>query len=330
MAIKRITEADLIDRQVPEWLSESPAESEPIPESEPQDVNAEEALPEWVFEKESPLSSDNQLPPWLAETPAEEQLVEGNTAGTGEGLPDWLFVEESSQDGEVGQSAELPDWLMEEAATQESSPENGMKDLESSTGGIPTWLFEEDTSADEVALMPEAEKIPEMNGFPEAASVEPVEISVEDEEDSTKPIVAGAAILAAALIDKEPESDLPPEPQIEQPKSTIRLPAWLLASRDEFQPTSASEQVTMDNAEQIESAADETEQVDLPSGEGVGDFPAWLLDDNQVAAEIQSGEQIPEEIQAADAGEIPEWLAKLDEPSTLRRRYSTIKIRKGC
>jgi len=308
-------EGDLIDHQIPEWLSESPAESEPIPESEPQDVIAEEALPEWVFEKESPLASDNQLPPWLAETPTEEQIVEGNTAGTGEGLPDWLFVEDSSQDGEVGQSTELPDWLMEEPATQESSPENDMKDLESSTGGIPTWLFEEDTSPDEEALLPEAEKIPEMNDFPKAAAVEPVEIYIEDEEDSAKPIVAGAAILAAALIDKEPESDLPPEPQIEQPKSTIRLPAWLLESRDDYQSTSAGEPVTMDNAEQIESAVEEIENVELPSVEGAGDFPAWLLDDYQVAAEIQSGEQIPEEIQAADAGEIPEWLAKLDEPS---------------
>ena len=309
------TEDDLIDSQIPEWLSESPAASELNPESEPLDVNAEEALPEWVFEKETSIASDNQLPPWLAETPAEDQLVEGNTASTGEGLPGWLFVEESSQDGEVGQSANLPDWLMEGAATQESTTENESKDLESSTGGIPTWLFEEDTSSDEVAIMPEVEKIPEIYDLSEAVVVDQEGISIEDEEDSAVPIVAGAAILAAALSDKEPEPAPSPEPQFEQPKTTIRLPAWLLESRDDSKSTSAGEPATMEDAELIESSIEEMEHIDLPSSEGAGDFPAWLLDDNQVTAENQAGEQIPEEIQAADAWEIPEWLAKLEEPS---------------
>ncbi|OGO31793.1 MAG: hypothetical protein A2Z16_13460 [Chloroflexi bacterium RBG_16_54_18] len=108
-------ESDLIDRQIPGWLSEGPSETGPIPEPELQDLVAEEALPEWVFENEPAVSSEDQLPPWLAETAGEEQSMEGRTSGEGEGLPDWLFVEESSQEVEKGQAAETPDWLMEEA-----------------------------------------------------------------------------------------------------------------------------------------------------------------------------------------------------------------------
>jgi hypothetical protein len=92
LTIKR-PESDLVDRQIPEWLSESPAETEQVPEPELPEEKAEEALPEWVFEKEPALSSDDQLPPWLAETPVEEPSSEGGIAGKGEGLPEWLFVE---------------------------------------------------------------------------------------------------------------------------------------------------------------------------------------------------------------------------------------------
>ena len=316
-------EGDQAGKDVPEWLSDldagggiaawlSEQKEETAPQPEAPDQRAESELPEpppasfagldEAAPEEAGLQED-QLPDWLrdtGETTKDEQAASDAEAGVPDGLaalegrvpgadetPDWLHDldeaegEEPSLPGET--AAELgdndtPDWLRDVVEGEDQEPALSEEGAsEPGEAQIPDWLHDLDEAAEEQAPLPEQEPAPSAEAFEELA------------EDETPDWLRDLAI-----DEREPEADWAPE---------AGAPAadWLsLAGAPSGPPAVSEEQEEGEPEERVPPVPEWMEGIYAPREE----TPA-----GEEALSLSATEEWPE-------GEVPEWLAALEEEGT--------------
>lgn len=285
-----------------------PAGSSPLDDSP---AGSESSLPDWLQdlkpegEADFEAEPDAAVPDWLS-GPEENTAP----AGTSE-LPDWLS---DIRKGDSGDSFELE----QAAATEDTfaaafdqppaapSDDAGTDQADTEPGGLPDWLSDQPAGS-----QPE----PSTQGFPGQAEPDTSDwlqrIRSRKQDETKGPFFEEEGTPA--------EEDTPPQFTPEQPAGPFEaqdegLPDWLAGST---RPEAPEPAVPAEEVPDWLSSVSPQHGEDRPSGEQPFQSDDWLKEIERSAAfAVDDEESTAQPPPAEPAEEIPDWLARIDQPQS--------------